>query len=150
MYVCVWVWEGERETCTSACMSESGHCSRKSDTDSGHPENISATVVWQAATERQLRSLLVCVLKHSNVTGQRLVCVVNPAPTFHFSPRLHVVSALVPARDPHRQRPVTCPECYAAASHSRGWKCWFQNRLCYITRLLSVRKGWRAEPRWAD
>lgn len=32
-----------------ACMSESGHCSRKSDPNPGHPENIYATVPWQTA-----------------------------------------------------------------------------------------------------
>lgn len=42
--VCVCVFETEAyKEGLSACMSELGHCSRKSDLNTGHPENIYAT-----------------------------------------------------------------------------------------------------------
>lgn len=44
--------EGYKER-LSACMNESGHCSRKSDLNPGHPENIYATVVLQTVCRHQ-------------------------------------------------------------------------------------------------
>ena len=46
--LCVCLKESEKEGYKerqSVCMGESGHCSRKSDLNPGHPENIYATVV---------------------------------------------------------------------------------------------------------
>lgn len=54
--------EGYRER-LSACMSESGHCFRKSDPNPGHPENIYATVVLQIVCchQNDRSGLCLCV-----------------------------------------------------------------------------------------
>lgn len=70
------VKEGYKER-LRACMSESGHCSRKSDLNPGHPANIYATVVLKTVCCHQKDSSGLCGCKIFKLNRSVLLHVVR-------------------------------------------------------------------------
>lgn len=131
--MCVFERERYKER-LSTCMSESGHCSRKSDPNPGHPENIHATAVWQTVCCHHEGSsslcLCVCLPKLNNIKMLYISAIAHVIKYIVLSHNATFQFSVYPHPSTHEQYgcfsvlPVTCLEYYRALSNW-GDNAWF-------------------------